>query len=60
MATRTSVSPERLQGLLDTLPLKRVGQTQDIVNTLLFLLSDEASWVTGQIWSVDGGQNMRP
>jgi NAD(P)-dependent dehydrogenase (short-subunit alcohol dehydrogenase family) len=59
-ATRSSVSVERLDSLLATLPLKRVGQTQDIVNTLLFLLSDEAAWVTGQIWSVDGGQTLRP
>lgn len=59
-ATRTSVSVERLQGLLDQVPLRRIGQTQDIVNTLLFLLSDQADWVTGQIWSVDGGVAMRP
>lgn len=59
-ATRTSVPAERLQGIVDGLPLRRLGETQDIVNTVLFLCSDEASWVTGQTWSVDGGQLMRP
>jgi 3-oxoacyl-[acyl-carrier protein] reductase len=55
MATQTSVPPERLQALLANLPLRRIGTTQDIVNTCLFLLSNEASWVTGQTWCVDGG-----
>jgi 3-oxoacyl-[acyl-carrier protein] reductase len=59
-ATRSSVPPERLSSLLAQLPLQRVGQTQDIVNSVLFLLSDEAAWVTGQIWAVDGGQTLRP
>jgi NAD(P)-dependent dehydrogenase (short-subunit alcohol dehydrogenase family) len=59
MATQTSVPAERLQGLLATLPLKRIGQPRDIVNTCLFLLSDEASWVTGQTWCVDGGQVLK-
>jgi len=59
MATQTSVPPERLQALLANLPLGRIGTTQDIVNTCLFLLSDEASWVTGQIWCVDGGTVLR-
>jgi 3-oxoacyl-[acyl-carrier protein] reductase len=55
MATQTSVPPERLQVLLSNLPLRRIGTTQDIVNTCLFLLSDQASWITGQTWCVDGG-----
>ena len=55
LATQTSVPPERLQALLSSLPLRRIGTTQDIVNTCLFLLSEEASWVTGQTWCVDGG-----
>lgn len=59
-ATRTSVPPARLQSIIDTLPLKRLGDTQDIVNTVLYLCTDEASWVTGQTWSIDGGQAMRP
>lgn len=59
-ATRTSVSEERLKQVVDTLPLKRLGHTDDIVNAVMFLLSDEAEWITGQTLSVDGGQLMRP
>lgn len=59
VALQTSVPAERLQAILSTLPLRRVGQTRDIVNTCLFLLSDEASWVTGQTWCVDGGQILK-
>ena len=51
--------PERLKALLANLPLRRMGTTRDIVNTCLFLLSDEASWVTGQTWCVDGGTVLR-
>ncbi len=36
-------------------PLKRIGSTDDIVNMAEFLLSEKASWITGQIMHVDGG-----
>lgn len=36
-------------------PLKRVGQTEDIAQMAMFLLSDKSSWITGQIMHVDGG-----
>jgi NAD(P)-dependent dehydrogenase (short-subunit alcohol dehydrogenase family) len=42
-----------------SLAIKRMGQTSDMVGACLFLLSDEASWVTGQILAVDGGQTFR-
>ena len=41
------------------LAIKRMGQPDDMVGACLFLLSDEASWVTGQILNVDGGQVFR-
>ncbi len=36
-------------------PLKRIGTTMDIANMAAFLLSEKASWITGQILHVDGG-----
>lgn len=36
-------------------PIGRVGQTTDVGSVVDFLLSDEAAWVTGAIWDVDGG-----
>jgi 3-oxoacyl-[acyl-carrier protein] reductase len=42
------------------LPLARLGTPDDHVPTVLFLLSDAAAWVTGQVINVDGGQIMRP
>jgi len=48
------------QQIVDQLPIRRFGQTADLVGTCLFLLSDAASWMTGQVVNVDGGQIMRP
>ena len=49
-----------IQPMVAQLPLARIGTPADHVPTLLFLLSDAASWVTGQVVNVDGGQIMRP
>jgi 3-oxoacyl-[acyl-carrier protein] reductase len=40
-----------------TIPLKRPGTTEDVANLCLFLASDMASYITGQVISVDGGMN---
>jgi NAD(P)-dependent dehydrogenase (short-subunit alcohol dehydrogenase family) len=45
--------------LVAQLPLSRLGQPDDMVNACLFLLSDAASWITGQVVNVDGGQISR-
>jgi 3-oxoacyl-[acyl-carrier protein] reductase len=56
-----SVVPDAfLKPMVAGLPLARIGTPNDHVPTLLFLLSDAAAWVTGQIVNVDGGQIMRP
>jgi NAD(P)-dependent dehydrogenase (short-subunit alcohol dehydrogenase family) len=57
-ATRTQAG-DHVNTLVQGLALKRVGQPRDMVGACLYLLSDEASWVTGQILAVDGGQVFR-
>ncbi|TQF75121.1 SDR family oxidoreductase [Rhodococcus spelaei] len=40
-------------------PLPRIGEPEDIAQLARFLLSDESTWITGQIINVDGGQMLR-
>lgn len=44
-----------VQGWRDAIPLKRGGTTEDVANCCVFLSSDMASYITGQVISVDGG-----
>lgn len=58
-AMNKQVPMEFQQPLVDSLAIKRLGQPGDHVGPVLFLLSDDAAWMTGQIVAVDGGQITR-
>ncbi len=59
-AARTVVPDALLRPILSSLAIKREGQPSDLVGMCQFLLSDEASWITGHVFNVDGGQVFRP
>ena len=42
----------------ETTPLKRVGKPEEVAHVISFLVSEKASFVTGSIWTVDGGQSL--
>jgi NAD(P)-dependent dehydrogenase (short-subunit alcohol dehydrogenase family) len=52
-------SPEISGDYASCTPLPRPGEVDDIANTAVFLLSDLASWITGQVINVDGGHCLR-
>lgn len=58
-ATKSVTPPSIVADMVNRLPLKRMGTPQDLVGACLYLLSDEAAWVTGQIFNIDGGQVFR-
>ena len=58
-ATRTVTPGEIVNDMVKQIPLSRMGTPDDLVGMCLFLLSDSASWITGQILNVDGGQIIR-
>lgn len=58
-ATRTVSPGDLVKDMVKQIPLSRMGTPEDLVGMCLFLLSDQASWITGQIFNVDGGQIIR-
>ena len=49
-------SPERVARIVPTVPMKRIGTPEEVAQTVLWLLSDSASYVTGAIIDVSGGR----
>ncbi|HET9137395.1 MAG TPA: 3-oxoacyl-[acyl-carrier-protein] reductase [Candidatus Kapabacteria bacterium] len=52
------LNEEQTKAIMDMVPLKRMGKSEDIANTALFLASDAASYITGETIRVDGGMAM--
>jgi 3-oxoacyl-[acyl-carrier protein] reductase len=57
MAEKLINTPEKLEATNNRHPLKRIGNPDDMANTVEFLLSNNSSWITGQILHVDGGMS---
>src|SRR5437870_3854772 len=57
MLKRFTGTDERKAGLTATVPLKRVGTPEEIAQTIVFLSSDKASFITGALYPVDGGKS---
>ena len=56
MLDRFTGSQDRKAGLLASIPLRRAGKPEELADAILFLASDKASFVTGQIINVNGGR----
>jgi 3-oxoacyl-[acyl-carrier protein] reductase len=58
MTTEFVNKPELAEKILEVVPLKRFGEAADIANMCAYLCSEEAGYVTGQVFTVDGGMAM--
>ncbi len=55
----TAVIPEKIkEAMLKEIPLGRIGKPEDVAKAVKFLVSEEASYITGQVIRVDGGMSM--
>lgn len=59
MHTEGSVEQEKLEEMIERIPIKRWGQPQDVANASVFFLSDASSYITGCDIKVDGGITIR-
>ncbi len=58
MAAPLMSHPEQLAPILAHYPIRRVGNPEDVASLVLYLASDEAAWVTGGTFPVDGGRTI--
>lgn len=55
LSAKFLTNDEKIEAMQKRNPMQKIGQPEDIANMISFLLSEKSSWVTGQIFSVDGG-----
>jgi NAD(P)-dependent dehydrogenase (short-subunit alcohol dehydrogenase family) len=56
MLTRFTGTPENKAALVTTVPMGRLGLTEELANAIVFMASDQASFITGHVLNVDGGK----
>src|SRR6202020_413249 len=57
MLTRFTRTPENKAALVTTVPMDRLGLSEEVANAIVFIASDEASFITGHVLNVDGGKS---
>jgi NAD(P)-dependent dehydrogenase (short-subunit alcohol dehydrogenase family) len=57
MLTRFTGTPENKAALVTTVPMARLGLPEELANAIVFVASDEASFITGHVLNVDGGKS---
>jgi len=57
MLTRFTHTPENKAALVTTVPMDRLGLSEEVANAIVFIASDEASFITGHVLNVDGGKS---
>jgi NAD(P)-dependent dehydrogenase (short-subunit alcohol dehydrogenase family) len=55
MLTRFTGTPQNKADLVTEVPMGRLGLSEELANAIVFIASDEASFITGHILNVDGG-----
>ena len=56
MLTRFTGTPQNKTALATTVPMGRLGLSEELANAIVFIASDEASFITGHVLNVDGGK----
>jgi NAD(P)-dependent dehydrogenase (short-subunit alcohol dehydrogenase family) len=56
MLTRFTKTPENKAALVTTVPMARLGLSEELASAIVFIASDEASYITGHVLNVDGGK----
>jgi acetoacetyl-CoA reductase/3-oxoacyl-[acyl-carrier protein] reductase len=54
----SSVPDKVLDRIKDSIPLGRLGEPEEVARVVRFLSSDNAGYITGQVWGVNGGLDM--
>jgi NAD(P)-dependent dehydrogenase (short-subunit alcohol dehydrogenase family) len=57
MLTRFTGTPQNKAALVTTVPMDRLGLSEEVANAIVFIASDEASVITGHVLNVDGGKS---
>jgi len=58
MLTRFTGTPENKATLMAEVPMGRLGRTEEVADAIVFLASDQASYITGHVFNSDGGHTI--